>query len=153
MSGGERGKVAGRLCLLLLLFAAPLSAQIGMGAIVSYAVDVYDISKDPNGVGPPLVSMTIPAAAALCNLAPLAAPKTLTAYNPQAVYWTDPINAGRICKLSAPLLGTLPTLGNGSSYVLTLTTVDDQGRVGPKSAVSLPFNNSAPTALSGVSVR
>lgn len=136
-----------------LLATLVLVSQIGTGVIVSYEIDVFDISVDATGAGKPLYTMTIPAAAALCNLAPLPAPVRLTQYNPKDIYWGDPVNVGKICKVTTVLLGTLPVLPAPSNYVLTVTPVDDRGWFGTRSNVSKPFNNTPPLGLSGVDVR
>src|SRR2546422_833087 len=122
-----------RRLLLLVLFAlsTPLMAQTG--AIVSYQLDVFDIAVDPGATGKPLWSGTLPASAVTCNVMPFPTAVTLTQYNPQTVFWSDPnpINVGKICKASTVLLGTLPP--SLSTYLLTVSVTDDRGLVSPRS--------------------
>jgi hypothetical protein len=99
--------------LLVVLLLPPKVVWAQTGAVVSYQLDVFDISVDPAGTGRPRWTGTIPKEAVSCNQPPLQPPTKLVTQNPSVVYWNDAANVGRICKASTVLLGTLPPMVPG----------------------------------------
>ena len=120
-----------------LLWPVLVAAQTTPEAVVSWDVDIYAAGATP-GTSAPVSTMNFAKASAVCNLAPLASPGSVT--NPTKLLVGDPVTSGRDCQLgpttSDGFLSSLPAQPNMFATAIargaTLTSA--------RSAASNPFN-------------
>lgn len=117
---------------LLSALLAGIEATVSAQAIDTYQIRIYQQGSAVVLAGP----VNTQATAVVCNLTPIAPPVTPPP-NPTNVYWNDPVNAGRQCRVVMPnVLGTLkPGL-----YDVKVTA----GVAGQFSAESSPFTFEKP---------
>ncbi len=102
--------------------------------ITSLKVDVYKVSAPTVSVA----TVTIPIAQPTCNLTP--APVVAVTVNPSNVEYTDPVNAGRVCRADvAALVNGLPP----EDYISKAAFLYSDATVGGTSLASNPFTRFA----------
>ncbi len=131
---------------LLGLVAAPASAQTG--ALVSGTLEIWQ----PGATAPFMSSPFTMATQGTCNIAAPASPTIV--FNPVRFYFTDPVNVGKVCLVTAgTFLASVPVIPG--PYTATITVTNDYGMTSVRSAPSPPFYRGTPVVMvapSGVTV-